>query len=315
MIMKLVFSLALSLVLVITASSAILFTDTPSPVLAQDDHGDDDGGDDGGHDDGGGDDDGHDDGGHDDGGHDDGGHDGDDSGQHEWVAEDVRNLWEIENPEGQELGRVQNLRDINGDIIVTPDGVPLLGRKIYDKITGEPIRTYDNRREGEDIYITNTGRTTIPWNYFFELAPGFKSGPGYERYKYTPPPGFEGSFSDDQTGETPSPVPTPENQDGQSGDSPSPVPTPEPEATDQPYQAPPQVPVPEPRDGYYNLAPGERLLNDSERQFGEPQPVIDPTGNPRVTEDGTPVLGQAVLDEEGEPVIGPNGKPIIVIPD
>jgi len=313
MIMKLVFSLVLSLILVITASSVILLIDTPSPVLAE--IGGDDPGDDDGHDDGGGDDDGHPE--DDDGGHpedDDGGHD-DDSGQHEWVAEDVRALMLIEAPEGQELGPVQNLRDLNGDIIVTPDGVPLLGRQIFDKKTGEPIRTYDNRREGEDIYITNAGRTTIPWNYFFELAPGFKSGPGYERYKYTPPPGFEDSFSDDQTGETPSPVPAPENQDGQSGDSPSPVPTPEPEATDQPYQAPPQIPVPEPGDGYYDPAPGESLLNDGERQFGEPQPVMDSTGNPRVYEDGTPVLGQVALDEEGNPVIGPNGKPIIVIPD
>ncbi len=42
---------------------------------------------------------------------------------------------------------------------------------------------------------------------------------------------------------------------------------------------------------------------------------MDPTGNPLVNEDGAPVLGRAVLDEEGNSVIGPNGKPIIVIPD
>jgi hypothetical protein len=339
--MKLVFSLALSLVLVITASSTILLTDTPSPVLAQD-HGDDDG-----HDDGGGDDDGHpddgDDGHDDDGGHpedDDGGH-GEDSEQHPWAAEDVRNLWEIEHPEGQYLGDVQNVRDITGNILVSEDGVPILGRQLFDIKTGEPILNYDRNFDGEPVFITNVGRISTRTTFFWELSPGYRTGPGYERFVYTPPgpprmdwrpdglidwsDPAQGSPSpeptpnpenqDDQTDDSPSTSPTPgsENQDGQSQETPSPGPTAEPEAADQPYQAPPRVPVPESNNQDGGSSPSEKF--DDDARFGEPQPVMDPAGNPRVYEDGSPVLGQAALDEEGKPVMGPNGKPIIVIPD
>ena len=318
MIMRLAFSLVLSLVLVITASSTILFIDTPSPVLAQDDHGDDGGGDDGGHDDGGGDDGGHDDGGHNGG---DDGH-GEDSEQHEWVAEDVRNLWEIEHPEGQYLGDVQNVRDVTGDILVSEDGVPILGRQLFDIKTGEPILNYDRNFEGEPVFITNVGRISTRTTFFRELGPGYRTGPGYERFVYTPPgpprmdwrPDGLIDWSDPAQGSpSPDPTPNPENQDDQTQETPSPGPTPEPEATDQPYEAPPQVPVPESKNLDGGSSPSEEF--DDGTQFGEPRPVIDPTGNPRVYEDGTLVLGQAALDEEGEPVIGPNGKPIIVIPD
>ena len=271
MIMKLVFSLVLSLVLVISVSSTILLIDTPSPVLADHDggHGGDDGGDDGGDhpDDDGGD--------HPD---DDGDHD-DSSEEHEYVDADVKALLQIEPPEGQELGDVQNIRDHNGDIIVTADGVPLLGRQIFDKNTGEPILNYDRQWEGEPIYITNIGRISVPVTYHFELGPGLRSGPGYERFKYTPPPG----------------APPSENQD------------------DQTQEPPPPAPIPEPRNQGGELPPSDAF--DDDTQFGEPQPVMDPTGNPVVNEDGAPVLGRAVLDEEGNSVIGPNGKPIIVIPD
>ncbi len=314
--MKLVFSLVLSLVLVIPASSAILFTDTPSPVLAQE-NGGHNGGDGGGHN-GGGDSGGHN-GGGDDGGHnggDDDGHNGDDSEQHEWAEVDVEALWQIEPPEGQELGDVQNIRDVNGDVIVTEDGVPLLGRQIFDKNTGEPILNYDDWGNGEPIYITNAGRVSVPVTYYRELGPGFRSGPGYERYKYTPPPGFGDPNGDDQTDDSPSPSPTPdpENQDEQTDDSPSPAPTSESEnADDQTPETLPVEPVPESTNQDGGPSPSEAF--DDDTQFGEPQPVMDPTGNPLTDEGGAPVLGQTVLDEEGEPVIGPNGKPIIVIPD
>ena len=114
-----------------------------------------------------------------------------------------------------------------------------------------------------------------PVTYFIELGPGFTSGPGNERFLYTPRPDY---WQDDPTQETPSPggIPPSEMQDGE-------------------------------------LSPSETFRDDT--QFGEPQPVMDPTGNPLVDEDGAPILGRVVLDEEGNSVIGPNGKPIIVIPD
>ena len=115
--------------------------------------------------------------------------------------------------------------------------------------------------------------------YHFELGPGLRSGPGYERFKYTPPPGAPPSEMQDDPTEDP----------------------------------PPPTPIPEPQNQDGELSPSEEF--DEDTQFGEPQRVMDSTGNPRVNEDGTPVLGQAALDEEGNPVIGPNGKPIIVIPD
>ena len=75
----------------------------------------------------------------------------------------------------------------------------------------------------------------------------------------------------------------------------------------------PPAPIPERSNQDGELSPSEEF--DDVTQFGEPQRVTDPTGNPRVDEDGTPILGRAALDEEGNPVIGPNGKPIIIIPD
>ena len=296
--MKLAFSLALSLILIISVSSTILLIGTPSPVLGHDSgHGSGDDGGDGGGDGGDGGDhggngggdggdggDGGGNGGDDDG--DGGDHDGDGGGNGEdddevwdWVEADVEALWQIDLPEGQELGDVQSIRDVNGDIIVTEDGVPLLGRQIFDSETGAPISNYDDWGNSEPIYITNVGRVSVPVTYYRELGPGFRSGPGYERFAYTPPPG----------------APPSENLDGQTQDS------------------PPSAPIPEPENQDGELSPSEAF--DDDTQFGEPQPVMDPTGSPLVDEGGAPVLGQAVLDEEGESVIGPNGKPIIVIPD
>lgn len=285
--MKLAFSLALSLILLISVSSTILLIDTPSPVLAQDygresrslnsnSHGGGHGGGDGGGD-------GGDDGGDDGGGG--GGHGGssgepddDYGGGDDYYYDDYEyshSFLQIEVPEGQELGDVQNVRDFNGDIIVTADGYPVLGRQIFYE-TGEPVLDYSEQREGRPIYYTNTGEGWMspPTISFYELGPGLDSGPGNERFLYTP----RSEMQDDQTQDSPPPAPTsePENQDGE-------------------------------------LSPSETFRGDT--QFGEPQPVMDPTGNPVIGEDGAPVLGRAVLDEEGNSVIGPNGKPIIVIPD
>jgi hypothetical protein len=295
--MKLAFSLALSLILLISVSSTILLIDTPSPVLAENGdgggHGGDDGGDGGGHGGGGG-------GGH--GGDDDDpdpivGEPGYDAGDYYYYDdyEYSEDFLRIEVPEGQELGDVQNVRDFNGDIIVTADGYPVLGRQIFYK-NGDPVLDYSEYPEGEPIYFTNTkeGWISPPVTYFLELGPGFDSGPGNEWYLYTPPPDY---WQDDPTQGSPPPgaIPPSETQDGPTQEIPSPSP----------------MPGPENRDG--ELSPSEAFRDDT--QFGEPQPVMGPTGNPRVSEDGAQILGRVVLDEEGNPVIGPNGKPIIVIPD
>ena len=282
--MKLAFSLALSLILLISVPSTILLIDTPSPVLASHGggHGGGDGGDDGGDDGGGGG--GHGGGG---GGHggssgepddDYGGGGGDDDDYHYDDYEYSEPFLQIEVPEGQELGDVvQNVRDWNGDIIVTADGYPVLGRQLFDSETGEPILDYSDNFEGEPIYFTNTteGWMSPPTTSFYALGPGLDSGPGNERFLFTPRPD---DWQDDSTQDSPSPG----------------------------RMSPSETQGGEP-------SPSETFRDDT--QFGEPQPVMGPTGNPVIGEDGAPILGRAVLDEEGNSVIGPNGKPIIVIPD
>lgn len=282
--MKLAFSLALSLILLISVSSTLLLIDTPSPVLASHGggHGGDggNGGDDGGDD--GGDGDGHN-GGDDDGGG--GGHGGDDDGDYDdgdsYYYDDYEyseSFLRTEVPEGQELGEVQNVRDWDGTILVTADGYPVLGRPLIDSETGLPILDYSDNWEGEPIYFTNTGERWMSPRVtsFLEGGPGLTSGPGNEWYLFTPRP--DDWFFDDPTQDSPPSGGRPfsETQGGE-------------------------------------LSPSETFRDDT--QFGEPQPVIDPTGNPLVDEDGAPILGRVALDEEGNPVIGPNGRPITVIPD
>ncbi len=315
--MKLAFSLALSLIFLISVSSTILLIDTPSPVLASHDggHGGGNGGDDGGDDDGNGGD-GGDHGGDGDGNGGDGGDHGGDGGGNggddddpdpivgkpgydagDYYYDDYEyseDFLQIEVPEGQELGDVQNVRNFNGDIIVTADGYPVLGRQIFYK-NGEPVLDYSEYPEGEPIYYTNTAEGWIspPVTYFLELGPGLTSGPGNEWYLYTPRPDWQ----DDPTQDSPPPggIPSSETQGDQTQGPPPPGGIP-----------PSGMP-----DG--ELPPSEAFRDNT--QFGEPQPVMGPTGNPLVDEDGAPILGRVALDEEGNPVIGPNGKPIIVIPD
>jgi len=268
--MKLAFSLALSLILLISVSSTILLIDTPSPVLAQD-HG----GGDGGHN--GRDDDGHNGGDGGGNGGDDDGHGGDDDSYYYDDYEYSESFLRTEVPEGQELGEVQNVRDWDGTILVTADGYPVLGRPLLDSETGLPILDYSDNFEGEGIYFTNTG---VGWmsprvTSFLEGGPGLTSGPGNEWYLYTPRSEY---WQDDSTQDSPSPG----------------------------RMSPSETQGGEP-------SPSETFRDDT--RFGEPQPVMGPTGNPRVDEDGAPILGRVALDEEGNPVIGPNGKPIIVIPD
>jgi hypothetical protein len=295
-IKKLIFSLVISLVLVVTAVSVVLFLDTPSPVLAE--LGGEDPGDGDDHPDEG--DDHPDEGGDSGGEHGDGPHpgDGEETETHPFVEEDVRALMRIQDPEGQTLGPVQNIRDHNGNIIMTEDGVPLLGRPIYDAITGEPVKNYDLYSDGWPIYISNVGRISVPVTYHFELGPGLRSGPGYERFKYTPPPGV--SYPEDQEAQTQDSTPAAQTTEpGNQGNQ-----TPEPL---------PPAPIPQPNI-QNSVTPPAKTFGDAP-QFSEPQPVSDPDGNPRANADGTPVLGRTVLDEAGIPVIGPGGKPIIVIPD
>ncbi len=144
MIMKLVFSLVLSLVLVITASSAILFIDTPSPVLAQEDHGD---GDDDDHDDDGGDDHGDDDGddhGDDHNGDDHGG-DGDHNGDGDDELDPQRTLLE-----GEILGDVEPILSPGGIPVVDAEGNPVLGQPVLDE-NGKAILGL----EGYPMYLWN----------------------------------------------------------------------------------------------------------------------------------------------------------------
>jgi len=208
-------------------------------------------------------------------GGDDGGNGGDD---YEYDDHEYSHSFlRIEVPEGQELGDVQNVRAWDGTILVTADGYPVLGRPLLDSETGLPILDYSDNFEGEGIYFTNTG---VGWmsprvTSFLEGGPGLTSGPGNEWYLYTPRSDY---WQDDSTQDSPPSGGRPfsETQGGE-------------------------------------LSPSETFRDDT--QFGEPQPVIDPTGNPLVDEDGAPILGRVALDEEGNPVIGPNGKPITVIPD
>ncbi len=258
--MKLAFSLILSLIFIIALSS-------PTLAYIPGDGGNGGGGDHGGDDGGNGGDGDH--------GGDDGGNGGDDD---RYEYDDYKysdSFLQIEVPEGQELGDVQNVRDFNGDIIVTADGYPVLGRQLFYE-TGEPVLDYSEYPEGEPIYFTDTdeGWISPPVTYFLELGPGFTSGPDNERFAYTPRPDRQDDPTQDPT--PPGGIPRSEMQDDE-------------------------------------LSPSETFRDDT--QFGEPQPVMNPTGNPLVDEDGAPILGRAVLDGEGNSVIGPNGKPIIVIPD
>ncbi len=318
--MKLAISIVLSLILIIAISSTALLIDTPTPALAE--IGGDDPGDNNGHDDDGGDDNDHgDDSGHeDDGGDEDddnGGHGDDDidqAGNDDDLVDNVQNdalidvvdghhpdeiedanmaanakaLEQMTPPEGQEFGDVMSLRDRNGDIIVTADGVPVLARQLFDKNTGTPIHT----PRGLPIYTTNVGRISIPWTN--TLGPGLRSGPGYERFKYTPLHPGDQNFQS-QEPDSSDQIPEVENQDYQSQD---PL---------------PPGPVPGPRNQDGDNSPSEAF--DDDTQFDKPQIVIDSTGNPRVNEAGDPVLGQYVIDKENNHIIGPNGKPIIVIQD
>ncbi len=322
---KIVFSLVVSLVLLVAVSAPLLFTGAPSSVLAQEDHGGN-GGDDGGDHGGNG-------GNGDSGGHGDKSvpHSDDDSSgfdpavvheliqQNSYNSEEIDALWQMEPPEGQEYGVVQNMRDPNGDIVMTESGVPVLGRQVFDSNTGEPVFKYTPRPEalgggyyGEPIYIANWGELDIPTTgWWRDLSPGYRSGPGYERFAYTPPPGMLGDYQtqwdDYQTQDTPPPYAPPPVY-YQTQDTPPPV------ADDQTQTPPPPVPIP-PEPENQEGEPSPAQASDDGGQFGEPQPVMGPTGNPRVDEDGAPILGRVVLDEEGNPVIGPNGKPIIVTPD
>ncbi|MBL7124848.1 MAG: hypothetical protein ISS51_01970 [Dehalococcoidales bacterium] len=184
--------------MLIAVSSTLFLIDTPSPVLAQY-HGGDDGGDYGGYD---GSHDG--DGGH--GGGDGGDGDGHNGGDDSYYYDDYyysESFLRTEVPEGQELGPVQNVRDWDGTIFVTADGYPVLGRQLFDSETGLPILDYSDNWEGEPIYFTNTGEGWMSPRVtsFYELGPGMTSGPGNDRFLFTPRPDSQ----DDQTQDSPSP--------------------------------------------------------------------------------------------------------------